>query len=200
MDDAAKSRALRRARKKLRGGRARGDYVVAKVFVTTLASFPRWRVAQSLGIVAAEVARVGDIVSNVAIDVRDGWGGRSKALEELVGRAREECLEELRRRAHLAGAHAVVGLRVDVESPAKHLLLVLATGTAVTLEREVAGDSIPPEAGVEPDDLGAPDTCDACGSELIAADDPTAEPTCPRCAADPSDEGIDPGVKGDGSE
>ena len=68
--------------------------------------------------------------------VRDIIGGRSGAYEKSLNEARETALREMEDRARDAGANAVVGVDLDYEVVGKEngMLMVSASGTAVTID------------------------------------------------------------------
>ncbi len=180
MDDSAKARALNRARqRRYRAGLSAGGrrLLVAEPFTVTTDAIPGYRVLRVVGIVSAEVARIGDLFSNLAVEWRDGWGGRSKALEELLATARYECLADLRHNAHMAGANAILRVRVDVEAPTKAALLATATGTAVVVEADAAS--------------GEEDAAEEQSAETLAdeAGESTAGVSSPRPVGSPSSDG-----------
>ena len=62
--------------------------------------------------------------------------GRSEGYEQELTQARSEALAELEQRAAALGAHAVVGVDIDYEVLGQgNMLMVTASGTAVTLEQ-----------------------------------------------------------------
>ena len=88
-----------------------------------------------LGLVHGETILGANLFRDLLAGVRDLLGGRARAYESTLQRAREMALEEMSRRALLLGADAVVGVRVDVEvlGQAGGMLMACATGTAVNL-------------------------------------------------------------------
>lgn len=68
--------------------------------------------------------------------IRNIVGGRSEGYEQELLQARNEALQELEQRAASMGAHAVVGVDMDYEVLGQgNMLMVTASGTAVTLEQ-----------------------------------------------------------------
>ena len=64
------------------------------------------------------------------------YGGRSEGYEQELLQTRNEALQELEQRAASMGAHAVVGVDMDYEVLGQgNMLMVTASGTAVTLEQ-----------------------------------------------------------------
>ncbi len=92
-----------------------------------------------------KIKRVIGLVWGTSIRTR-GFGGRFVAgIEALVGgrgesyikeleKAREEALEELKRRAREVGANAVVGVDFETSEVLEGFILVSAYGTAVEVE------------------------------------------------------------------
>ena len=70
--------------------------------------------------------------------VRDVFGGRSSSSQKALRDARRVCLAELRREALMVGANAVIGVDLDyseISGDDKSMLFLVATGTAVTVEK-----------------------------------------------------------------
>ena len=68
--------------------------------------------------------------------IRNIVGGRSEGYEQELLQTRNEALQELEQRAASMGAHAVVGVDMDYEVLGQgNMLMVTASGTAVTLEQ-----------------------------------------------------------------
>jgi uncharacterized protein YbjQ (UPF0145 family) len=88
-----------------------------------------------LGLVHGETILGANLFRDLLANVRDLVGGRARAYESTLQRAREIAVEEMARRARLLGADAVVGVRIEVEvlGRAGGMLMACATGTAVNL-------------------------------------------------------------------
>lgn len=99
-----------------------------------------------LGLVHGETILGANIFRDILASIRDLIGGRARAYERTLERARVIALEELSRRARLLGADAVVGVRIDVEvlGQAGGMLMACASGTAVMLDARL--DASPPPA------------------------------------------------------
>ena len=78
-----------------------------------------------------------NIVRDVFASITDIVGGRSGAYEDKLQDARDTALKELQDRAETYGANAVVGVDLDYEviGKAGSMLMVSASGTAVTIEQ-----------------------------------------------------------------
>ena len=116
------------------------------MLITTTPSLEGRSVRQYLGLVHGEAILGANLFRDILASIRDLIGGRAKAYETTLQRARELALEELRRRARLMGADAVVGVQVDLEvlGQAGGMLMACATGTAVLLEPLPGAVPLPP--------------------------------------------------------
>ena len=85
------------------------------------------------GIVTGEVIVGANIFRDLFASVRDIVGGRSGAYEDVLQRAREQAIAEMRTRAASLGANAVVGVDLDYEVIGSNgsMLMVSASGTAI---------------------------------------------------------------------
>ena len=96
------------------------------MIVTTTPSVEGYRITGYYGIVFGEVITG---INNIV-------GGRSEGYEQELLQTRNEALQELEQRAASMGAHAVVGVDMDYEVLGQgNMLMVTASGTAVTLEQ-----------------------------------------------------------------
>lgn len=101
--------------------------------VTTTNGIDGRPVKTYLGVVTGEVIVGANIFRDLFASVRDIVGGRSGAYEDVLSRAREQALGEMRQRATTLGANAVIGVDLDYEVLGANgsMLMVSATGTAV---------------------------------------------------------------------
>lgn len=102
------------------------------MILTTTPSIEGRSITGYKGIVTGEAILGANIFRDVFASVRDIVGGRSKAYEEELGRARETAMAEMEQNAARLGADAVVGVDLDYEV-INNMLMVSASGTAVTL-------------------------------------------------------------------
>ncbi len=105
------------------------------MLLTTTPSLDGRPISHYLGLVHGETILGANLFRDILASIRDLIGGRARAYEATLERAREMALQELSRRARLLGADAVVGVRIDVEvlGQAGGMLMACATGTAVML-------------------------------------------------------------------
>jgi len=104
-----------------------------EMIVTTTNGIDGRPVQRYCGVVTGEVIVGANLFRDLFASVRDIVGGRSGAYEEVLGRAREEALGEMRQRAAALGGNAVIGVDLDYEVLGSNgsMLMVSATGTAV---------------------------------------------------------------------
>jgi uncharacterized protein YbjQ (UPF0145 family) len=102
------------------------------MIVTTTNTIEGRPVRQYFGIVAGEVIVGANLFRDLFASVRDIVGGRSGAYENVLQRARDQALQEMRIHAATLGANAVIGVDLDYEvlGKAGSMLMVSASGTA----------------------------------------------------------------------
>ncbi len=105
------------------------------MIVSTTSSLDNQPVKQYLGIVTGEVIAGANIVRDIFASVTDIFGGRSGKYEEVLSRAREEAIGEMKAKAAQMGANAVIGVDIDYEVLGKggSMLMVSVSGTAVVV-------------------------------------------------------------------
>lgn len=101
---------------------------------TTTPSVEGHRITAYHGIVVGEAILGANIIRDLFAGIRDIVGGRSAAYEASLHEARETALKEFGDRARVAGGNAVIGVDLDYEVVGQSMLMVSASGTAVTLE------------------------------------------------------------------
>ena len=113
------------------------------MLLTTTPSLEARPISHYLGLVHGETILGANLFRDILASIRDLIGGRAKAYEVTLERAREMALQELSRRARLLGADAVVGVRIDVEvlGQAGGMLMAYASGTAVMLETGITNQA-----------------------------------------------------------
>lgn len=104
------------------------------MIVTTTPSIEGHPVRQYHGIVTGEVIVGANLFRDLFASITDIVGGRSAAYEQELGRAREIALEEMIQQTRTLGGNAVVGVDIDYEVIREGMLMVSASGTAVTVE------------------------------------------------------------------
>lgn len=106
------------------------------MIVTTTSVLDGYRITAYRGLVTGEAIMGANIVRDLFANITDIVGGRSGAYEDKLADARETALAEMERRAKSLGANAVIGVDLDYEVVGKagSMLMVSASGTAVSAE------------------------------------------------------------------
>ncbi len=104
------------------------------MIVTTTNTIEGHKIMAYHGIVVGEAIMGANVFRDVFAQITDIVGGRSGAYESKLQDARDTALSELQGRAAAFGANAVVGVDLDYEVVGQSMLMVSASGTAVTVE------------------------------------------------------------------
>lgn len=106
------------------------------MIVTTTPSVESRKITEYHGILAGEAIMGANLFRDFFASISDVVGGRSGAYEEVLQRARDEAIEDMKHLAAQHGADAIVGVDIDYEVIGKEgsMLMVSASGTAVSLE------------------------------------------------------------------
>lgn len=103
------------------------------MLLTTTPNVDGKDVSQYHGIVTGEAILGANIFRDVFARVRDVVGGRSAGYEKALAEARQTALDEMSEGARRLGGNAVIGIDLDYEVVGAGMLMVAATGTAVTV-------------------------------------------------------------------
>jgi uncharacterized protein YbjQ (UPF0145 family) len=102
------------------------------VILTTTPTVEGRAVGTYLGVVSAQTVLGVNAFKDVAAGMRNVFGGRSKSYEKELSSGIASVLEELESEAAARGAEALVGVDIDYETVGNNMLMISATGTAVT--------------------------------------------------------------------
>jgi uncharacterized protein YbjQ (UPF0145 family) len=102
---------------------------------TTAFEIPGFRVTANKGVVRGVVVRSRSVFGTIGAGLQTIVGGNISLFTELAERTRQQAFDTMLIQAHLAGAHAVIGIRYDATELMKGVTEVLCYGTAVVLER-----------------------------------------------------------------
>lgn len=104
--------------------------------MTTTPTVEGRRIVTYYGVVTGETIIGANVMRDFLAGIRDFFGGRSGAYEEVLREAKETALEEMSREAQRLGANAVVGIDLDYETvgASGSMLMVTCSGTAVRIE------------------------------------------------------------------
>ena len=106
------------------------------MLVTTTPIIEGKRIIRYYGIVSGETIIGANVFRDFLAGIRDFVGGRSGAYEEVLRQAKDTAIREMEEQAARMGANAVIGVDLDYETVggSGSMLMVTATGTAVTIE------------------------------------------------------------------
>lgn len=110
------------------------------MIVTTTNNIEGYTVKRYLGVVNANVVIGTNLFSDIAASLTDVFGGRSGSYKSKLNTIYDEVIKELTEKAKSYHADAIVGLHVDfdeVSSGGKSMFMVSASGTAITLEKNI---------------------------------------------------------------
>lgn len=110
------------------------------MIVTTTNSIEGYTVKRYLGVVNANVVIGTNLFSDIAASLTDVFGGHSGSYKSKLNTIYDEVMKELTEKAKSYHADAIVGLHVDfdeVSGGGKSMFMVSASGTAVTLEKNI---------------------------------------------------------------
>ncbi len=105
------------------------------MLITTTNNFENRKIKEYLDIVFGEVVEGIDIVKDFKASFTNIFGGRSGSYEDSVAVSRRAAIEEMISNARKLKADAIVSIKIDYETIGS-MLMIIASGTAVTLEEE----------------------------------------------------------------
>lgn len=104
------------------------------MIITTTSNIDGKQIKDYKGIVFGEIALGMGFAKDWTASLDNLFGRRSDTYERELINAREDALKEMAERAADMGGNAVVGVKVDYETFATGMLMVIACGTAVYVE------------------------------------------------------------------
>jgi uncharacterized protein YbjQ (UPF0145 family) len=106
------------------------------MIITTTNTIEGRRITAYHGVVTGQTIMGANIFRDIFASIRDIVGGRSASYERVLRDARDEALKELQDEARARGANAVIGVDLDYGAlgSGESMLMVSASGTAVTIE------------------------------------------------------------------
>lgn len=105
------------------------------MLVVTTDRLDGWRVAEYKGLVSGEAIMGANVVRDWIAGVTDIVGGRSGVYESKLRDGRDAALSDMQEEASRMGANAVLAVDLDYETMREGMMMVVASGTAVILER-----------------------------------------------------------------
>lgn len=85
------------------------------------------------GIVSGETIIGANVFRDFFASITDIVGGRSSSYEKVLRKAKDTAIQEMQEKAQILGANAVIGVDLDYETIGNGMLMVVASGTAVSL-------------------------------------------------------------------
>lgn len=110
-----------------------------RFILTTETTLQGYEITERVEVISAECVFGMSIFRDFFAGITDMVGGRSVATQKVLRDARRTCLEELKKEAISLGADAVIGIDLDYSEfsgGGKSMLFLVATGTAVRIQRE----------------------------------------------------------------
>jgi uncharacterized protein YbjQ (UPF0145 family) len=104
------------------------------MLIVTTPTIEGRRIVKYHGVVSGEAILGANIFRDVFAGIRDIVGGRSASYEKVLRSSKQTALDEMAEDAKRLGANAVIGVDLDYETIGASMLMVSASGTAVTLE------------------------------------------------------------------
>jgi uncharacterized protein YbjQ (UPF0145 family) len=105
-----------------------------RMLIVTTPQLEGRRIVKYHGVVSGEAILGANIFRDFFAGIRDIVGGRSAAYEKVLRDSKQTALDEMAGEAQRLGANAVVGVDLDYETIGGTMLMVSASGTAVTVE------------------------------------------------------------------
>lgn len=106
------------------------------MIITTTNSLDGYSVTNYMGIVSGETIIGANVFKDFFASITDIVGGRSGAYERVLREAKATAMTEMEMQAKSFGANAIIGIDLDYETIRDGMLMVTASGTAVTVEKK----------------------------------------------------------------
>ncbi len=97
-------------------------------------TIPGRNIVEYYGVVSGSTVRAKHIGRDIMAGLKNLVGGELKGYTELIGDARSEAVDRMKREAERLGANAVVNVRFSTSSIAQGAAELFAYGTAVRVE------------------------------------------------------------------
>ncbi len=107
------------------------------MLLTTTPNVEGKKIVDYKGLVSGEAILGANLFKDLFASITDVIGGRSGSYERELRKAKDIALEEMKEEARRLGANAVIAIDLDYEtigSGGSNMLMVTASGTAVTIE------------------------------------------------------------------
>lgn len=149
-----------------------------------LATIPRiegYVAVETHGVVSGHVVIGANFMKDFMGKIRDFVGGRSSTFERVLSKGEQDAVGIMSERAKEVGANGIVGVAFDYETMSfdGQMIMIMVTGTAVTLLKEGAPDNEAAPDGdlnAEPAQDVAPQPKKEGLGELALQAEPTLDP------------------------
>jgi uncharacterized protein YbjQ (UPF0145 family) len=99
-------------------------------------TIPGYRVKEVLGLVYATSVRTRGMLGKFLSGIKGMTGGKGEAYLTEIDKARDEVLEEIKRKAQGMHADAILSINLELTEILEGFIVISAYGTAVTVEKE----------------------------------------------------------------
>ena len=106
--------------------------------IFTVESVPGYRIVEVKGLVRGNTIRARHIGNDIMAALKTLVGGEISEYTKMLAESREQSIDRMRAEAFERGANAVIGVRFTTSTVMQGAAEILAYGTAVVLEKEVA--------------------------------------------------------------
>ena len=105
------------------------------MLIVTANTLEGYRIRDYKGLVTGEAIMGANVVRDWVAGITDVIGGRSGVYESKLRDGREAAVEDMQAEAEQLGANAIVAVDLDYETMREGMMMVVASGTAVVVER-----------------------------------------------------------------
>lgn len=111
---------------------------IKNIILTTESHSPDLKISERLGIIASECVLGMNVFRDLFAGVSDVFVGQNKSSKKVLEDLKKKALLELKERAFVLGANAVVSVDLnynELSGGGKSMLFLVASGTAVALDK-----------------------------------------------------------------
>ena len=108
------------------------DKIFLKMITSTTNTLDGYDIKSYHGVVSGETIIGANVFRDFFASITDIVGGRSSSYEQVLREAKDTAIQEMQEKAQMMGANAVIGVDLDYETIGKGMLMVVASGTAVS--------------------------------------------------------------------
>jgi uncharacterized protein YbjQ (UPF0145 family) len=102
---------------------------------------PGYKISKTMGFTWGLIVRSRGLGGNFIASLRTIFGGEIHEYSELLNQSRQQALDRMKEHARAMGANAVISVDFDSSELGQSMTEVLACGTAVFVEKEMAASS-----------------------------------------------------------